>query len=58
MMTKVLVFFFCMRQELRFLIRNINVVFIPISGIELLKPLEFSVRRGIKVCFVMSVSDF
>lgn len=55
MMTKVLVFFFCMRQELRFLIRNVNVVFIPISGIELLKPMEFPVRRGIKV---MSVSDF
>lgn len=57
-MTKVLGFFFCMRQGLRFLIRNVNVVFIPISGIELLKPFEFPVRRGIKVCFGMSVSDF
>lgn len=57
-MTKVLVFFFCVRQELRFLTRNINVVFTPISGIELLKPLDFPVRRGIKVCFVMSVGDF
>ena len=43
---------FSPKQVVIFIILNIYLVFIPISGTEFLKSLEFPVVRGIKVTFV------